>query len=111
MVQEDLKGSVTRRGCGGNVTHYSWDSELPVVEAEVHDRFRVPTHDTAASIRGETIEYGSANVLVSGRATGVRDGSEATITQTLFVNGSSFTFYAFRKQLEELLGVLVFTRA
>ena len=96
---------------GDDITHRSWDSKLPVIEAEVHDSFRVPTHDTAASISGETVEHGRTYIPVSGRAAGLRDSSEATITETLFVDGSGLAFDAFRKQLEELLGVLMFTRA
>lgn len=96
---------------GDNTTHDPWNSKLPVVKAEVHDRFRVPTHDAAAPIRGETLEHGRTDVLVSGRGTGLRDSSETPITQTLFVDSSSLTFEAFRKQLEQFLGVLVFTRA
>jgi len=96
---------------GSNVTHCSWDGKLPVVEAEVHDRFRIPTNDTTASIRGETVEYCRTYAYVFGRITGVRDSSQTPITRTLFVYGGSLTFDAFRKQLEELLRVLVFTRA
>ena len=96
---------------GGNVTHCSWDGELPIVEAEVHNRFRVPTHDTTASIRGEAVEYGGTKVLVFGQVAGVRESPQTRIAQTLFVYGGGLTFDAFRKQLEELLGILVFTGA
>ena len=106
------KKSSAREGMtGGNVTHQSWDSKLPVVKAEEHDSFRVPTHDAAPSIRSETVKHGGTRVLASGRVGSLRDSSETPIAQTLLVNGGSLTSDAFRKQLEEFLGVLVFTRA
>ena len=82
---------------GGDVTHRTRDSKLPVIKAEVHDGFRVPTHDAAASVRGEAIEYRGTHVFVSRRAAGLRDASKTPITQTLPVNSSGLTFDAFRK--------------
>lgn len=44
----------------------TWNGELPIVEAKVHDRFRVSTNDTAPPIRGESVEHRRPHVFVSG---------------------------------------------
>jgi hypothetical protein len=85
---------------GDGITHRSWNSKLPIVKAKVHDRFRVSTYDATAPIGGETIEHRKTHVFVPGRAVGVRNSSETPIAQILFVDGGSFAFDAFRKQLE-----------
>ena len=100
MVQYDWRTEYHKGEMVDDVTHCSRDSELPVVKAEVHDRFRVSAYYTAASIRREPVEHRRTYVFVLGRTGGSRDSPETPITRILFVDGSSFTFDTFRKQLE-----------
>lgn len=63
-----LKKSSTTRMRRSDDAHCAWDSKLPIVKAEMHNRFGVPTHDTAASISGETVEHSRNYVPGSGQA-------------------------------------------